>query len=149
MVTARTTIAQLGGKICVNDRKEHLIPALGNNAAKPGDMCGIDAADGKLKAVNDGTYEDFLGILKEHVLYGVDTAIPTNVPCSLIVPKSGHRYRVRIENSVDIEPVGTPLWFAAVAYHLDETNAAAESCCARLSLPVLHNDDSVAEVTWD
>jgi len=151
MVTARTTITQLGSQICVNDRKEHLVPALGNNTSKPGDVCGIDETNGRVMGTDDGLAgsDEFIGILKEHVLYGVDAVIPTDVPCSLIVPKSGNRYRIRILDTVDIEPSGTPLWFSATAGKLDETDASAETCCARLSMPTLTNDDTVAEVTWD
>jgi len=146
-MAAITKISDLGSTVCVDDLEEHLRPALGNAAAIPGDMCGIDAATGRVTGVNDGTDENFVGILKEDKVTGTETAIGTDVPCSLIVPKSGHRYRVRCLNTVDTQEEGYPLGFSATAYKVDAL-ADAELAVMRLSSPMKEDNDTVAEVVW-
>ena len=146
-MAAITTIKELGSKVCVDDLDEHLRPALGNAAAIPGDMCGIDAATGRVTGVQDGTDENFVGILKEDKVTGTEDAIGTDVPCSLIVPKSGHRYRVRCLNTIDTQEEGYPLGFSATAYKVDALTDA-ELAVMRLSSPMKEDNDTVAEVVW-
>jgi len=146
-MAAITKISELGSKICVDDENEHLVPALGNGTGVPGDMCGIDAANGRITGVQDGTDENFVGILKESPVTGTETAIVADVPCSLIVPKSGHRYRIRCLNTVDTQEAGYPLGFSATAYKMD-TIGDAEIAVARLSIAKKEDNDTVAEVVW-
>jgi len=145
---AITKISELGSKICVDDENEHLVPALGNGTAVPGDICGIDAANGRVTGVDDGADENFVGILKESPITGTETAIVADVPCSLIVPKSGHRYRVRCLDTVDTQEAGYPLGFSATPYKMD-TIGDAEIAVARLSIAKKVDDDTVAEVIWN
>jgi len=146
---AITKISELGSKICVGpDQKEHFVPALGNGTAIPGDMCGINAADGKVTGTKDegNGDEDFVGILKESMITGTETLIPAATPCSLIVPKGGHRYRVRKLVNAAAKEAGFPLGFSATAYKMD-TIGDAELAVARLSISSAVNDTAV-EVIW-
>lgn len=146
-MAAITKISDLGSQICVDDENEHLVPALGNGTAVPGDMCGIDAANGRVTGVNDGTDENFVGILKESKITGTETAIVADVKCSLVVPKSGHRYRIRCLDTVDTQEAGYPMGFSTTAYKMDAL-ADAEISVARLSIAKKEDDDTVAEVIW-
>ena len=145
-MTAITKISDLGSQICVDDEDEHLVSALGNNAALPGDMCGIDANNGRVTGTQDGTDEEFVGILKEDKITGTEAVIGDGVPCSLIVPKSGHRYRIRCLNTVDTQEAGHGLGFSATPYKMD-TIGDAELAVARLSISSAVNDTAV-EVIW-
>lgn len=142
---AKTTMSQFGAGVCVDNEKEHLVPALGNGAAVPGDLCGITAADGKVLASQTGAV-GFIGILKEDPVTGNETAIVAGVPCSLIVPKSGHRYRIRCNDLAGDYPVGTAMGFVATDYKLGVA-ADIVHAIARLSSPYT-DDDLVCEVTW-
>jgi len=146
-MAAKTKISDLGSQICVDDENEHLIPALGNGTAVPGDLCGIDETTGRVVGTDEGAFDEFLGILKESKITGTETAIVAGVKCSLIVPKSGHRYRIRCLDTVDTQGAGFALDFSATPYKAD---AAASQNVARmnLSLPMYQDDDTVAEVTW-
>ena len=146
-MAAITKISDLGSKVCVDDLEEHLRPALGNAAAVPGDMCGIDAANGRITGVTDGTDENFVGILKEDKITGTEAAIGTDVACSLIVPKSGHRYRVRCLNTIDTQEEGFPLGFSTTPYKVDSLDDA-ELAVMRLSAPMKEDNDTVAEIVW-
>ena len=144
---AVTQLKDLGSKVAVGDyQKEHLRPALGNGTAIPGDCCGLDPANGRVLAVDDGAIENFVGIMKENVLTGTETAIVAGVKCSLIIPKKGHRYRVRkLVNAAALEE-GFPIGFSATPYKMD-TVGDAEICVARLSIPTVIND-TICEVYW-
>lgn len=147
---AITTLKEMGSKVSVGDyQKEHLRPALGDGTAIPGDCCGINPANGRVTAIDDGAgtiYESFVGIMKENVLTGTETAIVAGVKCSLIVPKKGHRYRVRkLVNAAALEE-GFPIGFSATPYKMDLVGDA-EICMARLSIPTVIND-TICEVVW-
>ena len=146
-MAAKTKLSDLGSQVCVDDENEHLIPALGNGTAVPGDLCGITSADGKVKGTDEGAVNEFLGILKESKITGTETAIVAGVKCSLIVPKSGHRYRIRILDTVDTQDVGFALDFSGTPYKAD---AAASINVAKmvLSLPCYQDDDTIVEVIW-
>ena len=146
-MAAITKITDMGSRVSVGDyQKEHLRPALGNGTAIPGDCCGLDPANGRVLAVDDGAIENFVGIMKENILTGTETAIVADVPCSLIVPKKGHRYRVRKLVNAAAQEEGFPLGFSATPYKMD-TVGDAEICVARLSISTVIND-TICEVVW-
>lgn len=146
-MVAKTTIKQLGSKICVNDENEHLVPALGDGAGVPGDLCAIIAATGKIQGSDVGAIEEFVGILKEDPVTGTETAIPDGTPCSLIVPKSGHRYRIRILDAGTNKEVGNSITFSATPYKAEAAATILTGFLGRLSLPYV-DDDTVCEVVW-
>ena len=144
---AKTQISHLGSKICVGpDQDEHLLPALGNGTAVPGDACYRDPTTGKLVGSDIGGAEWFEGILKESPITGPETAIVDGIPCSLIVPKSGHRYRVRILDAAANKETGSSVIISGTAYKFATTANIADGC-ASLSMPYV-DDDTVAEVVW-
>ena len=144
---AITTLTEMGGRVSVGDyQKEHLVPALGNGTAIPGDCCGLDPANGRVLAVDDGAIENFVGIMKENILTGTETAIVAGIPCSLIVPKKGHRYRVRKLVNAAAQEAGFPIGFSATPYKMD-TIGDAEIAVARLSISTVIND-TICEVVW-
>lgn len=148
---AKTKISDLGSQICVDDYEEHTIPALGNGTAIPGDLCFIDPTNGRLLGadIDAGAGEHFQGILKESKITGTEAAPAADVPCSLVVPKGGHRYRIRC-NAVAgaADPVGTGVTFSTTVYKAETTDTTLLlSKIGRLSLEAAVND-TVCELTW-
>ena len=146
----KTKLSDLGSSVCVDDRNEKTVPALGNGSAVPGDLCGITAASGKVKGTDTGAVDEFVGILKEDKITGTETAIGDGIPCTLVVPQSGHNYRIRTlpdasGATTDLE-VGVGLDFSATAYKADIC-ADIIHAIMRLALRYVDNDE-VAEVTW-
>lgn len=142
---AKNNLSDLGSQVCVNDENEHIVPALGNGAAIPGDLCGINPDTGQIILTQGETYEGFVGILKESKITGTETAIVAGVPCSLVVPKSGHRYRVR---TIDLNKdwnVGFEMIPSGTAGKME--GGGHFPTIAKLSLKYI-DDDTVAEVTW-
>ena len=145
---AKTELGDLGGKVCVDDQDEKLIPALGDGTAIPGDLCYIDPADGKAKGSDVGQAEFFSGIMKESKITGPETAIVAGIPCTLVVPKSGHNYRIRCIAAGDTDEVGAGVTFSGTAGKAETTDVTlALAKCGRLALEVLVGD-TVCEVTW-
>lgn len=145
---AKEDLSDLGGKVCVDDQNEKFIPALGNNAAKPGDLCYIDRDTGRVAPCRIGFTEFFAGILMESKITGPDAAIATDVPCKLVVPKSGHDYRIQINIATNTDEVGGGVTFSNVNYKAETTDTTLLlSFIGRIAIEVLVND-LVAEITW-
>lgn len=146
---AKTKISDLGSKICVGpDQDEHLIPALGNGTAVPGDACYRDPATGKVLGSDVAAAEFFEGILKESIITGTETAIVDGVKCSLIVPKPGHRYRVRCNDMGGNKETGDGVLFSSTVYKFDIGSTLILAFCGRLTMPYVDND-TVCEMVWD
>jgi len=146
---AKTKLSDLGSSVCVDMNNEKFIPALGNNACIPGDLVYIVPGNGRVAGSDKTTAKFFSGILMESKITGTEAAIATDVPCKLVVPKSGHDYRIRctIVAAADDEMGG--------GVHFDddagkgETTAVtlANAKLGRLSLKALIGD-TVAQITW-
>ena len=146
---AKTKLSDLGSSVCVDDQNEKTVPALGDGNGIPGDLCGIDS-NGKITGTYTGTKDEFVGILKESKITGTETAPGDGIPCTLVVPKSGHNYRIRtladIDGSQGSLGVGGALDFSGTAFKADKA-ADIIHAIMRLSLAYVDNDE-VAEVTW-
>lgn len=93
---ALTKISDLGSSVCVDKQNERFIPALGNGSSVPGDAVYVVPATGRVAGADKTTAKFFQGFLMESVITGTETAIVADVPCKLVVPKSGHEYNIRI-----------------------------------------------------
>lgn len=147
---AKTKISDLGSKIAVGpDQDEHLIPAIGNGTAVPGDLCFRDPATGKLLGsdIDAGAGEFFEGILKEHPVTGTETAIPDGTLCSLIAPKGGHRYRIRCNDMGADREVGDGVTYSTTVYKADVGTTLLLSKIGKLTMPMPDND-TVCEMAW-
>ena len=145
---AKTELKHLGSSVLVDDQDEKFIPALGDGNALPGELCYIDPADGKAKGAEVGAQEFFSGILMESKITGPETAPVAGVPVTLVVPKSGHNYRVRCIAAGDTDEVGTGVVFSATPGYVETTDTTlALSKVGRIALEVLVGDE-VCEITW-
>jgi hypothetical protein len=115
-----TKISELGSSVCCGSKlEEEIIPALGNGTAVPGDQVYILTADGKVAGSDLGAAELWTGILMEHPTLGTETAITAGLPCSVVIPQSGHRYRIRCLDLNAATQIGSPLDISATAYKVD------------------------------
>lgn len=145
---AKTELKDLGSSVLVDDENEHFIPALGDGASIPADLCYIDPSDGKAKGSDVGAQEFFSGIMMESPITGTETAIVAGVQAKLVVPKSGHRYRIRCIAAGDTDEVGGGVTFSATAGKAETTDVTlANAKCGRINLEVLVGD-TIVEVVW-
>jgi len=143
-----TTIAALGSSVLVSsERDEQIIPALGDGTAKPGDLVSIVAATGKVVQTDVGAQEKFTGILMEHPLLGCDTAITDALFCSVVIPKSGHSYNVRMADQGGAKEVGQPMTFSSTAGSVTDATTAILGKVGNLALPIV-DDDTVCQLRW-
>lgn len=146
---AKTKLSDLGSQVCVDDQNEKTIPALGNGTAIPGDLCAIDPANGRVKGAQIGATESFAGILKESKITGTEEAPAADVPCTLVVPKSGHNYRIRCNAvAAAADEVGDGVTFSTTAYKAETTDITLIlGFLGRLALEAAIGD-TIIEVTW-
>lgn len=145
---AKTDIMDLGSSVCVDDQDEKYIPALGDGAGIPGDLCSVITGTGKIQLSTIGALEFFSGILMESKITGTETAIPDGTPCRLVVPKSGHGYRINIVAAGDTDEIGTGVTFSTTAGKAETTDTTLIlSQIGRISLEVL-TGDTVCELNW-
>jgi len=149
----KTELKDLGSSVCVDDQNEKFIPALGNGTAVPGDLCYIiptaGATLGRVGPTQIGVKEFFSGILMESKITGTETAIVADVPCKLVVPKSGHNYRIRCNIvAAAADEAGAGVTFSATAYKAETTDLTLIlSFIGRLALEAAIGD-TVCEITW-
>jgi len=145
---AKTKISDLGSSVCVDDQNEKLVPALGDGTfGSPGHLCAIDPATGKIVGTDVGGLEQFIGILMESKITGTETVIVAGVPCMLVVPKSGHNYRIRCDDLGATVKVGHSLVFGANPGFAVKTATLILGFIGRLALEGL-TGDTVCEMTW-
>lgn len=146
---AKTTLKELGSSVCVDDQNEKYMTAVGDGTAIPGDLCYIDPADGKAKRTDIAAQEFFSGILMESKITGTETAPTADTPVRLVVPKSGHGYRIRctiIAGAVNV--VGGGVTFSNDAGKADVSDITLIlSFIGQLALEAAVGD-TVIELNW-
>jgi len=147
----KSKLEHLGSSVCVDDQDEKMIAALGDGNGIPGDLCSVIRTTGKIQGSTTGALEFFSGILMESKLTGSEAAIGNGVPCKLVVPKSGHNYRIRCVNVAETAKVGSGLTFSATAFKAERTvgagTALIKAFIGQIALEVL-TGDTVCEMTW-
>lgn len=143
---AKTKLSDLGSSVCVNKLNEHFVPALGNNAGIPGDLCAIDPANGRIVLTATAIIEQFVGILMEDKITGTEAAIATDIPCKLVEMKSGHRYRIRCDDVGATLKVGHGVKIGTTAGKALKEATALLASLGRINLEAL-TGDTVIEIT--
>jgi len=145
---AKTKISDLGSSVLVDDQNEKFVPALGDGTfGIPGDLCAINPANGRIVGSDAGGLEQFVGILMESKITGTETVIVQDVPCKLVVPKSGHGYRIRCDDLGATVKVGHSITLGANPGKALKAATVLEGFFGRLALEGL-TGDTVCEVTW-
>jgi hypothetical protein len=148
---ANTAITDLGGRdIAISGLPEMRIAALGDGTAKPGDIVGITDATGKVVQTDIGASELFRGILDNDHKTAEDTAIPDGSPCSIIVPQTGHRYRIGCSDPTGAVVSGLQHKMSATAGKMTgaantNLNTAGNMCT---NAQALANGDTVMVAEW-
>lgn len=144
----KTKISDFGSQVCVNEDNEHTVPALGDGTfGIPGDLCAINPTNGRIVGSDVGGLEQFVGILKESKITGTETVIVIDVPCMLIVPKSGHRYRIRCDDLGATVKVGHGMKFGPNPGKALKEGTILLAVLGRLNMEGL-TGDTVCEITW-
>jgi len=142
----KTVLREYGTSVIAgSEGDEEIIPAKGDGNALPGEMVAI-LSTGKVAGTDAGAVESFAGILMESDITGPETAIVDGIPCDVVVPKSGHRYNVRILDLNAAAEIGDGLDFSATPGYMD---AAADiiHAVATAARPIA-DGDTVAQVHW-
>lgn len=143
---ALTTLAAYGISVIVGSQgDEEIEPALGNGVLTPGDLVHI-GSDRKVVGSLESGPDLMTGFLMESDITGPETAIVAGIPCEVVIPKSGHRYNVRILSLGAAKEVGQGLDVSGTSGSLDGA-ASIDVARAVLAKPVA-NGDTVAQIIW-
>ena len=148
---AKTKISDLGSSVCVDNQNEKFIPALGNGSSIPGDLVYIVPGTGRVAGADKTTAQFFQGFLMESILTGTETAIVADVPCKVVVPKSGHEYNIRITIvAAATDKVGSGVILHDDAGKGDTTMAGSTLALTKIGRLVLDAavDDTVARIAY-
>ena len=151
MVTTTFAALGFGDKVALSPGGENMIPALADGTAKAGSIVGIADADGKAKGTDLGANEVFHGILAKRYDTAIDTAPTAGLKVSVIVPKSGNKYLIRVTDPAGAVVTGTSLTWSATAGTLTKTTNLATTLERNIAIVVdtaLGNGDTVAIVRW-
>jgi len=138
------------GRIALSGSDEKYIAALGDATAKPGDAVGKVGATGKVVQCDIGVSELFTGFLMANRSDSIspNTAIGNGVPCTIVVPKSGHDYACLSIADAGVRPAGTPMGFSATPGALDDIATLGTAGV----VATLAKDDVIADtyvvITW-
>lgn len=142
---ANTAISDLGGReIAISGLPEIRIPCMGDGTSKPGDLVYYVDATGY---ATYATTALFTGILDNDYKTADDTAITAGAPCSIIIPQSGHKYRVGYTDQNAADVTGQNCVIANGTGKLTTANDLTLDICAQLAQPTA-DDDTVAVVIW-
>ena len=147
-----TKISDLGSRdIALSGLGEIRRTLIADGTAKPGDLVGVIEATGKVIRTDLGigtTSETFVGIVDDNPTYADNTATTNGKPCVVIVPTSGHVYRVKMEDPGGPIIQGFPMGFSDDAGAMEDiATMGTAGVYANLFKSVV-DDDVVCEVRW-
>lgn len=142
----KTTLAEYGSSVIAgSEGDEEILPAQGNGSAVPGDLVSI-GSNRRVVGADLGASELLTGILMEHPTLGCETAITAGLFCSVVVPKSGHRYNIRCLDLNTAAEIGFSLDVSATAGKADAAADVNNAVC-KAARPIA-DGDTVAQVFW-
>ena len=146
-----TDLADLNAtKIEMSSGGETRVDALADGNMKPGALVGVTDATGKIVGCDIGASELFVGILDINIETDMDTAIVDAVPCKIIIPKSGRKYRIRTKDPGGAVTSGNVHKIADTAGNIEgATNTGLGTAGSRcVNTRALANGDTIGEYRW-
>lgn len=142
---ANTTIVSLGGRdIAISGLPEIRKPCMGDGTSKPGDLVYYVDATGYATYSTTALHT---GILDNDYKTASNTAITAGAPCSIIIPQSGHQYRVKFKDAGGAKPTGTPLIHDTGTGQVQFGGDDTKDVLGYLAQPIA-DDDTVCVIQW-
>lgn len=141
---AKTTLIEYGTSVIAGPYDdEEIVPALGDGNALPGEFVSI-LSTRKVAGSDLGGHELMAGILMESRITGREAAIGDGKRCEVVIPKSTHRYNVRILDLNADGEIGFSLDISATPGYLDAAVDVNNALCT--AAEPIADDDTVAQV---
>lgn len=147
---ANTKISDLGPEIALSADSERRASALGNGSLKPGQIVYVDPSTGKVAATQAGTNDYIVGILDKGYKTTIDEAIGDGDPCSIIIPQSGHLYRIFCTDPSGAVPAGSPHKLSTTAGSIEGAANTDLNTAGNIAVntKALASGDTVGEFRW-
>ena len=142
----KTTLAAYGLSVIVGSHgEEEIVPAIGDGTLTPGDLVHI-GSDRVVVGADEAAVDLMIGILMESDITGTETANTSGNACEVVIPKSGHRYNIRIlDLNADLE-VGGALDISGTSGSADGANSINVARC--VAAKPIADGDTIAQVVW-
>ena len=141
----KTLISEMGGSICVSSAEETYVTAIADGTAKAGHLVGLIIATGVVAGCNTTNVDEFVGILCERYDTDIDTAPTSGKTVRVVLPKSGHIYRMFCAD-LNATGIGLCVGFGATAGVLALVAAIENTHIARSW--TYTDGDSVGDFIW-
>ena len=127
-------LSALGGIVCVDGRAgEIIITAKADGTLKAGNavmvLSTLGATLGDIDGIVDGGVENFIGFLLEKYNTDCDTAVTDGELVEIVVPQSGHKYNVAIEDPSAALEAGTDMVFGNTDGNMEKKAHDALTWC--------------------
>jgi hypothetical protein len=137
-------ISELGGVIIGNEEDEIIVPCLADGTSKAGWAVSLNTS-GQAVGTDVDAVDTFVGFLLPHHEIDMDTAITANLPCNIVIPRSGHLYGTFIVD-LNVSDAGNALIFTTTAGSMGaQTDVEAET---RAHTYRYDDGDTVGIVIW-
>ncbi len=142
-----STISALGDSVIMGDlNDEEIITGLASGSEKAGDLVNITTSTGALAKCDVDVIDLFIGICVERYDTDIDTAYTASDAVDVVIPKSGHKYRVQTANLSASGP-GIAMILTNAAGLGKQTAIETNERCRTFGDSYV-TGDTVAEVIW-
>ena len=142
-----STISALGDSVLMGPENDELmVTAIASGSEKAGHCVNITTATGAAAITDVDAVDLFVGICKERYDTDIDTAFTSGDAIQVIIPRSGHLYRVITANLSASGP-GVAMIFTNAAGLGKQTAIETNERC-RTYYDTYVTGDTVAEVIW-
>jgi hypothetical protein len=146
-------LSALGGIVCVDGRAgEIIITAKSEGISTPGfAVCVIStigATEGEIVGCDDSAVETFMGFLLPKYNTDCDTFVTDHELVEIVVPTSGHKYNVAIENPSAALAAGTDLVFGDTIGNMEKKTPDALTWCPARTWKGVTDTSRFCTILW-
>ena len=142
-----------GSIVCVDGRDgETIVTGKADGTLKAGDVVGvittIGTTLGDIDGVEDGVFEQVMGIVLPKYNVDADTAVADGLVVEIVIPKAGRNYNVAIVDPGAALPGGQGFTYSTTSGNLDKSTIEAQLLAVCRSARGIANTSRYAEMIW-
>lgn len=138
------------GVVCVDGKAgETIVGAISDGVTKAGQVVGVPISTGIAQGSDLGAFEFFKGIQLPKYNVDVDEVVPAGKTIELVIPKSGRRYNIAVEDPGGDVDDGYPFIFGDTAGNLEKGTNTLNIKAEAAASGGIANTSRFAELVWN